>query len=142
MATGNKARGTAVSMPAGIACGVVLSLVITCILAVVLTWLVLEGKIAEETLGYFVMGLLAISSALGSLLAALRIKRRWMMVCLLTGSVFYLILLIVTVVFFGGNFQGVGVSGLLVLTGAMVSGVSGLGKNRGSKQRYRDYRTR
>lgn len=140
MVTANKAKGTATSMLTGIIFGVLLSLVYTCALAAIVTGLVLNGKIEESIIGYFVMGILITGAALGSLLAAVKIKRRWMMVCLLTGAGFYLTLLISTAVFLGGNYRGLGVSGLLVLIGSLISGIAGLSRNKSRDKGYRKFR--
>ena len=140
MITGNKVSGTAVSIPVGIALGVMLSLAVTCAMTVAASWLVLDGKIDEKLLGYLVIGILVTASAAGALLAALRIKRRWVMICLVTATVFYLLLLAVTAVLFGGNYQGIGVSGLWILVGALTSGALGLLKKGTKKKRYGNYR--
>jgi len=139
MATTNKVKGTAISMTAGITLGVLLSLMYTCILAAVIAGLVLRGKIEETALGYFVMGVLVTGAAMGSLLAAVRVKRRWMTVCLLTGAGFYLFLLIITTIFFGSNYHGLGVTGLLVLIGTLISGLLGLRRKGAKEKKYRKY---
>ena len=141
MATAKKVKGTAVSIPIGVTSGVCVSLLITFVLAAALTWLALEGKVGEKTIGYIVMGILVISSALGTLLSAARIQRRRMFVCCLTGGIYYLVLLGSTAVFFGGNYRGIGVTGALILAGSLVSGVLGLNANRRGAKRYKKYRT-
>ena len=140
MTTTKKVKGTATSMSVGVAMGTGVSLLITCVLSALLTLLALEGKIQENTIGYFSMGILLASSVLGALLSAVKVKRRWMLVCCMTGGIYYLLLLGSTAVFFGGNYQGVGVSGLLVLMGCSISGMLGLRKGRHGDKRYKKYR--
>ena len=141
MATAKKVKGTAVSIPIGVIQGVIASLSITCGISVVLTWLALGGKVDEKTIGYFVMGTLLISAVLGTLLSILRIQRRRMFVSCVTGGVYYLVLLGSTAVFFGGNYQGVGVTGLVVLIGCLISGILGQKANKHVPKRYKKYRT-
>lgn len=140
MTTTKKVKGTAKPMPVGVAMGTGASLLITCVLSALLTWSALEGKIAEKTIGYFVMGVLLIASALGALLSAVKVKRRWMLVCCITGCVYYLILLGSTAVFFGGSYKGVGVTGLMVLMGCLISGMLGLKKYKLRDKRFKKYR--
>ena len=138
--TAKKVGGTAVSMPVGIMTGVSVSFFTTAGLAVLLTWLELAGKIDEKLIGYYSIGVLLIASVLGSLLSAVKIKRRWMLVCCITGVLYYLVLVGSTALFFGGNYRGVGVSGIVILAGTLGSGVFGLNRGRGGEKRYKKYR--
>ena len=142
MITNNRVKGTASSMPIGIGIGTAVSAIATGILATALTWLVLKRKISETSIGYFVLGIILLSSVVGSLVAAVKIKRRWMFVCCLTGVMYYLILLASTAVFFGGNYRGIGVTGLAVLVGALTAGLGGLKKEGGHRKRFSKYQTR
>lgn len=141
MTTIKKVKGTAKTMPMGVTLGVSVSLLITIVLAAVLTWGAIEGKVAEKTIGYMTMGILLISSILGTLLSALKIQRRRMLVCCVTGGVYYLVLLGGTAVFFGGNYRGTGVTGGLVLLGSLISGLLSLNANKRRAGRYKKYRT-
>ena len=132
MVTSKKVKGRAVPMFVGVGAGVVTMLVITILLAAVVSTMVLTGRIAEVNIGYYVMGILLLGSITGALVSVLKIKRRSMMVCCVTGGIFYLILLLVTFLCFGGSYQGVGVSGIMILTGSLVSGVLGLKLNGGN----------
>ena len=140
MTTANKVKGTAVSMPVGITLGVFLSLLVTVLLAALLTWLELAGQINENSIGYFSIGILLVASVLGPLLSAMKIKRRWMLVCCVTGILYYLTILGITALFFGGNYQGVGVSGLVILIGTLISGMLGLNRGRARDNHRKKYR--
>lgn len=141
MTAAKKVRGTAVSMPAGIVIGVGVSLLATCTFVALLTWLALTGKIEEKAIGYCSMVILLLASMMGALLSAIKVKRRWMLVCLMTGMLYFLILVASTAVFFGGKYQGIGVTGLMVLTGSVASGTLGLKRNRSGDKHYKQYRT-
>lgn len=136
-----KVKGTAASMPVGVAMGVLTSIIVTFSLAALLTWLAFGGRIEENILGYLVIGVLLIASVLGSLLSAGKVKRRRILVCCLTGLIYYLILLGSTAVFFGGNYRGVGVSGFVVFIGVLTSGLLGLNNDGHRDKRFRKYRT-
>ena len=139
MTTAKRVQGTAISIPAGVTLGVSVSLAITCALAAVSAWLVLKGKIGDHILGYTLMLILLISTVSGTLLAANKTKRRRMMVCCITGGTYYLLLLAITAVFFGSNYQGAGVTALLILAGSMASAMLGLKKCSKKERRYKKY---
>ena len=141
METAKKVRGTALSMPKGIALGTLISVMITALLAAVLAWLLMTDKIKKEASGYLMMGIPMLASFLGSWMSAAKIKRRWMLVCSITGGIYFLSLLAVTAICFGGNYQSVGVTGLLVLGGSLLSGMLGLTKGRDSTKSFRKCRT-
>lgn len=142
MITAKKVKGTAVPMPTGIAVGTITSLMITVVLAALLTWLALHGKISEDSLGYYIMGILALASFLGPVLSAGKIKRRRMLVCGITGAAYYAVLLLCTALMFGGQYKGLGVTALLVFGGSVVAGVLGLKKPGKQRSGYAKYRNR
>lgn len=141
MTTTKKVKGTAVSIPIGVTAGICTSLLITFASSAALTWLALEGKVSDRMVGYIVMGILLVASVIGALFSAVRIQRRWILVSLLTGGLYYLILLVGTAVFFGGNYRGIGVTGVLVLVGSLIAGCLGLRSNGHRTKGYKKYRT-
>ena len=142
MKTANKVKGTAVSMPVGVATGTLVSLLTTGGASGLLTWLILNGKAPEASTGYITMGILLMSTILGTLLSAAKIKRRWMLVSCITGMLYFLALLSCTAIFFGGNYQGVGVSALVVLVGSLLTGFVGLKREKGHSRGVKKYRAR
>lgn len=142
MKTVNKVKGTAVSMPAGIAAGTLLSLAATGITVAILTWMVLDGKISESSVGYYSLGILVICPLLGALLSGARIKRRWMLVCCITGTVYFVALFLCTAIFFGGQYRGLGVTAIMVLLGSLAAGLMGLKRGKVHSLSVKKYRTR
>lgn len=141
MVTNKKVTGTALPFPVGIAVGVLVSVGTTALLSAVLTWLVLSGKLNESAVGYASMGILLLSTALGSVLSAVKIKRRWLLVCELTGVLHFFVLLAATALFFGGEYHGVGITGALILTGSTGAGLMGLRRNGTYKKRCTKLKT-
>ncbi len=126
-------KNTASSIPSGIAWGLVLSLIMT-LVGVVVTAILLDKEwIKEEAVGYGAVITLMISTCAGAIMAAKRIKRLRMQMCLLSGGVYYVSLLIVTALFFGGQYEGMGVTALVVLGCAVATGF--LGANGGIKKK-------
>ncbi len=140
MITNKKPGGKAMSMPAGIALGSIIALVTTLLIAVIVTQLVLNEKIAEASIGYWAMAVLPLSAAVGAFISVWLIKRRRMQVCLITGGAYYLSLLVINILFFGGQFNAMALSLLLVFVGACTIGIMGAkGDRRGSKKHKKYY---
>lgn len=116
------------SVPAGVGLGIGICLVLTLAGAAILAYLIVNETVAQDGIGFGVMMIIAISSAMGALTAWWTIREKRTMVCGLTGIGYYMILLIITVFFFGGEFAGMGISALMVLLGFMLAILPGIRK--------------
>lgn len=122
------------SMPAGIAVGICVSLAIMLGGAMILAWLVTSERMAQSSIGYGVMLIHVLAAAVGALIASGTIKRRRLMVCGITTAGYYLALLMIALLF-GGQFQGMGVTALTVLAGGGIAVILGLvGKGSGVRR--------
>jgi putative membrane protein (TIGR04086 family) len=137
MTTNKKVFGKAGSMPLGLAAGTAVGLLVTIAFAVVMAQLVLGGKLKEGAMGYGAMIAIPVSAAIGALVSVAIIKRRRMQVCLITGAAYLLSLIGINILFFGGQFQGLVVTVLLILLGTGGIGALGLrnGKRKGKRHR-------
>lgn len=125
-------NGKAKTMPAGLALGALAGLLITLVLAVAAAKLVDIGTAKEEAIGYFAMGILLLSSFTGAMISVSSIKRQKLLVCGLSALIYYGILLSMTALFFGGQYQGMGVTALLVLCGGAVAALTVMRQGRGT----------
>lgn len=132
MTTHKKVTGTASSMGGGLAMGALINIGITILGALVCASMLSSERIAESSIGYCSMTIILLSSILGSLTAVAKIKHRRIYVCALSGVIYLGMLLAATALFFGGQYQGIGVSSLLILAGCMATALLGL---RGEKTR-------
>lgn len=142
MVTNKKVFGRAGSMPKGLALGTTAALVLTVGYAILMTQLILTETVDMTALGYGSMILLPVVSAVSAWIAVSIIKRKRMQVCLLSGGVYFTVLALINIFFFGGQFQGVLVTVALILAGVLVVGVMGLRGERGSGKKYRSFRSR
>jgi len=132
-----KVTGRAASVPAGIGWGVAVGMGITLVGAAVLAWMMSGEKLSGDALGYGIMIVLVIASGAGALTAAGKIKRLRVQMCLLTGGFYYLGLLSVTALFFGGKFQGMGITAVLVIIGCALAALMGLKSQNGTKPKIK-----
>lgn len=126
MTLNHKPTGTAMSMPAGLAIGGIWSLCVTLVMAALVAKLMDMEAIRQDSIGYFVISILLVASTTGALLSFGRIKRRRMVVCMVSGLIYYCVLLSITALCFGGQYQGMGVTGLVVLGGSFCAGLLGI----------------
>ena len=124
-----KTTGRAASIPAGLASGALVNILITLMLTAVIAKMVQSGLLSQDQIGYGIMFLLFFSSVAGAMTAQSRVKHRRMLVSLLSGLIYIVILLSVTALFFGGQYAGFGVTVLLIMGGtgtvAILSGSRG-----------------
>ena len=121
MTVNQKVTGTAVSMPAGIALGCAVSLLITIAGSGLVAKLISDEIMPQTAIGYGAMIILLAASTIGASISAWKIKRLRLQVCLLSGVAYYAALLCITALFFGGQYQGMGVTALVVLAGTGVA---------------------
>lgn len=138
MVSNQKPTGRAVSMPAGLLFGTVVSVGMTLLAVGLIAKLVSSEFMMETQIGYGIMAALLAASFGGAMGASAKIKRQRLLVCALSGLIFFLLLLAITALFFGGQYEAVGVTGVLIFGGSMLAALSGggtVGKGRGKKNR-------
>ena len=133
MTYNHKVTGRALSMPASFAIGVCISLGITLILSAILAQLISIEKVEWERVGYWIMAILLTASAIGTKATCLMVKRRKAVSCLIAGILYWLGLLIIAALFYGGQYTGIGVTGIIILCGCSVVCLLELRSSRGSR---------
>lgn len=142
MVANRKVTGKAKSVPAGLALALGISMGITLFGSLIMAILLDSQTIQESGVGYGIMLLLLLSSAAGAFTAAKSIKRQMLPMSMLSGLCYYAMLLAITALFFGGQYQGMGVTALVVMAGCCVTAIALVkGKGTGTKvHRKRAYR--
>lgn len=142
MVVNRKVTGTAASMPGGLLWGAAGSMALTVAGAALLSYLILNESIGENSIGYASMFVILASAVLGALVSVSKIKRRRLLVCALSGLIYFGILLSMTALLFGGQYQGIGVTALLVLGGSGTAALLGMRQKKTNKISKRKMRTR
>ena len=135
-----KVTGTVMGMPAGVGFGTLVSLIITLAGAALVSYLITTGKIGEETIGFSAMIILAVAATLGAWCAVNVVKRLRLQACMMTAVSYYLTLLALTALFFGGRYQGMGLSALIIIIGSGLIAFIPTKSGHIFKQRKRAYR--
>ena len=112
-----------------------MSSLVTLVGAMVAAKMIDMGAMQHNSIGYAVLAILFLSSFLGAMIAAEKTKRQLIMVCALSGTAYFLILLGVTALFFDGQYEAVGVTALVVLGGSVLAAMNAVRPKRGGGRR-------
>ena len=105
----------------------------TVIGALVCAWLIHSETVGQESVGIGTLMILALGSAAGALTGIWVLKRMRLQISLLSGLAYYLLLLSVTALFLGGQYEGVIGAGFAILAGCgVVALLSIMPKKRGN----------
>lgn len=100
-------REKTMTMPAGMAIGAVVEIALTVLLAAMLVNMILAEKFLEQNIGYGIFGILMTAPMIGGMTACSVIRRRKVLICFGMGGVYLALLLSLTMLFFGGQYQGI-----------------------------------
>lgn len=137
MTRNHKVTGRAFSMPAGLAICTCISLGLMLVLSVLLARLISTEKLEWDKAGYGIILILLITATIGTKLSCLMIKRRKLMTCAFAGALYWISLLLITALFFDGQYSGVGISALIILCGSAMVYLQELRGERGQNKSMR-----
>lgn len=112
-------RNSEKSIPVAICAGTVISFVSMIIGVMIITLLLSNETIAEAVIGYAVLLTTLISVVVGTVVTVLLVKSRVFVLSLCTSSAFFLLLLALTAMFFGGQYSGVPATLLVIIGGSV-----------------------
>lgn len=137
MVVNRKPTGTGKSMPAGLAMGWIVSMVITVVVCGVITWLILSGKAGWEVIGYGAIVILLVASYAGATVSCKMIMHRKLLVCILSGVIFLFSLTLITVLLFGGQLDSIWITALLTAGGTATAALVHCAEKKGGARRRR-----
>ena len=109
-------------IPAGLGLGLLISLILTLAGVGIFSYLIASEAVGEETIRYGIYVIQGVTAAAGSWVAGAVIKKMYLQVSLMSGGAYYLSLLAMTALLFGGQYQGMGVTAAIVmLSSALVA---------------------
>ena len=133
-------NGRAMTLPGGVVYGALISFTWTLLVAGILAWLIHKEMIAETAIGYGSMVILLSGATLGSYLGWKKVMCKRLVTSMLVGLLYIVLLLVMTAFFFGGQYRGMAVTGLLILGGSLLSVMIGPGNKRNKQGRVRKIR--
>ncbi len=134
MVVNYKPTGRAVTIPVGLLIGSGFAIAWTLAGAMLTAKLVDMETIPENAIGYGALLTLLSGAFLASEIAYYKIKHLRAAVCMAMGAVYFLLLLAVNALFFGGQYAGVWVTGLVIFAGCGCAVLLGLRQGGGKKR--------
>ena len=135
--TRDRSKATVIPIAVGIGLGV--AWILTILGAVVLTFALAGETISMDAMGFGIVVVLFVSTFTGSMIAVWYAKGQRMQISMITAGVYFLTLLAMNAIFFGGEYKGVWVSLLVVVLAGAVAAFVGTGgvKTRKHKIKFR-----
>ena len=118
--------GKAVSIPKGLAIGNGISLGLTLLLSLGLAGLISRERLQWDQIGYGILVILFCSALLGATISVKAVKRQRLMIAMGSGLLFWATLIAITALFFGGQYDGMLVTGLIILAASGTVALMGL----------------
>ena len=140
MVRNGKPTGTAASMPIGVAAGVGVAVLLLLAGSALAAWLMQSGNMKEDGIGYGAMTILLVSSIAGVWTAMRVVKHNALVVGLSTAAAYFILLLGMTAIFFGGQYQGIIPTGIMIFGGSI--GAVLVGNRAGGNRIPRRHKTR
>lgn len=128
MAKTSKIKGKAMTIPGGLAYSAAVSLTMTILLSAITAAVLEKGILSFEHSGYAVMMILFFAAMTGGVVSAARIKHQILAVCIGSGILYFLILLSITALFYGGQYCAVGETTAVIAAGTAVAAAFSLRK--------------
>ncbi len=101
--------------------GALCALALTILFSAFLAMLIEKGRVKEQNIGYGVMILLFLSSCIAAVVSARKIKHQYLLVCASSGAIYMGILLSITALFYGGQYEAVWETALVVFAGSLAA---------------------
>ncbi len=140
MGNNRKSNGKASTVPIGLLYGVIVSILTTLTGTVLIANLIHTERMPWESVGYGILIEIMLASFLGANAAYSKIKHKRLLVSLMSGAVYYCVLLSMTALLFGGQYEAAGVTAGLVLAGCGASGLLGMSAKKAGGSKKTKYR--
>jgi peptidoglycan/LPS O-acetylase OafA/YrhL len=139
MITAGRSTGKTMSVPGGLALSGAISMGITLLASLLLAKLLDSQTISWEQTGYWIMAMLFAAAFAGAKAAIGAIRRQRLVVTLMSAALYWGTLLCLTALFFGGNFDAVPETALVIIAGSGCAAMVSLPqkKRRGAGRRKR-----
>lgn len=136
-----KVTGRATSIPVGLAAGLGMAVGFSTLAIALAAYLISEAYLPMDAIGYCAIITLLGSSYFGAKVATGKIKRLRIQMSLISGGIYFLLLLAITAIFLKGEYEGVGVTLFVVASGAILSAITGNSDKNRTGKRIRKKRT-
>ena len=138
MSTSARVTGRTMSVPGGVAVSGAVSMGLTLLISLLLAKMLDTEKMTWEQAGYWIMAMLFAASFAGAKAGIRAIRRQRLAVSLMSGGLYWGLLLCITALFFGGNYGAVPETAAVITAGSCCAAMVSLpqkGKGRGRRKK-------
>lgn len=121
------------SIPKAIGLSLIISATITVLGTVAGAYLIQKEMILQENMGIVVIAVLTLGSAAGAFAAMYTAKRMKLQTSILSGVSYYILLLSMTALFFGGQYDGIVATALAIISGCSIAALLNILPNKRGK---------
>lgn len=125
------------SVPGGLVLSGAISMGITLLISLLLAKLLDSQKLGWEQTGYWIMVMLFAAAFAGGKVGIAAIKRQRLAVSAMCGLLYWGLLLCMTALFFGGNFNAVPETALIIIAGSGCAAMVSLPQKQGRGRKIR-----
>lgn len=133
MSRKRKVKESGSSIPKAIGLSLIISAIITVLGTVAGAYLIQKEMIQQQNIGIVVTAVLTLSSAAGTFAAMSTAKRMILQTSILSGVSYFLLLLSMTALFFGGQYDGIMADALAIMAGCSVAALLNILPNKRGK---------
>lgn len=137
MQSSGKITGKSMSVPGGLVLSGAISMGITLLISLLLAKLLDSQKLGWEQTGYWIMVMLFAAAFAGGKVGIAAIKRQRLAVSAMCGLLYWGLLLCMTALFFGGNFNAVPETALIIIAGSGCAAMVSLPQKKGRGRKIR-----
>ena len=137
MQSSGKITGKSMSVPGGLVLSGTISMGITLLISILLAKLLDSQKLGWEQTGYWIMVMLFAAAFAGGKVGIAAIKRQRLAVSAMCGLLYWGLLLCMTALFFGGNFNAVPETALIIIAGSGCAAMVSLPQKKGRGRKIR-----
>lgn len=114
-------KGRAVSVPVGLGISLIITATTTISATAIIAIMISNETIKWTQVGFWIMAVLLISSFLGGKAAIYTIKTQRFLVSIMSGVLYWMFLLCITALLFGGKYGSLWESGALIIAGSITA---------------------
>ncbi len=130
------------SVPMGLGMSLLVSIGITLLGAVMITFMIAGESMDPGAVGYGSLLTLVLSSIGGAVTVVLTVGQKPLIMCLASGGIYLLCLLCLTALFFGGEYQGITTTALTVMGASLAVALLNLRTSSSTKRKRNKYKFR
>lgn len=132
-------NGRATSMTQGLITGLAINFIITLAATAILAKMIDREILPWQNIGYAIIPVLIFGSFAGAYTACQKIKRQKLGVSMLSGLLYWIALMAMTALFYGGKYESVAVTAALIMVGCFAAFL--LTAPKAARIKYRKHKT-